>query len=126
MSALSSEPSAVGSGVIVLVAGEALTLRVTEALREVACLAWRRGVKSEQRQPCQVVIELDPSAPAALVVTTLAASVVLGGMNVVRPVAGETGRGEFILVNISLVAVHASDAAMGASQSILRLSGVVE
>jgi len=83
-------------------------------------------VKSEQRQPRQVVIELDPSAPAALVVTTLAASVVLGGMNVVRLVAGETGRGEFILVKISRVAVHASDAAMGASQSILRLAGVVE
>ena len=61
-------------------------------------------MEAKQWKMCKIVIERDLLPPAVLIVTFLTAVPKLPFMRVMLLVAGHTGHGEFIFVNITCVA----------------------
>jgi hypothetical protein len=92
-----------------LVAADAADLGVLESRRDVALLASRHRVKTQQREPRQIVIEEDARRPLALVMALLACGPFLSPVDIVRPVAGVAGSVQRLLIQRPYVTPLTSD-----------------
>lgn len=99
---------------------------VLECLRDVAFLACDERVRSDQGQPCEIVIEEYVTVPAALVMALLAGRSLLALVDVVRLVTCLAARIEPALAVLFSMAVVTRDLLMLAAQRILRVPIVVE
>ena len=112
--------------ILCLVAADAADFGVLVFRRDVALLASRHRVKTQQREPRQIVIEEDARRPLVLVVALLACGSFLSPVDIVRLVAGVAGRVQRLLIQRPRVAPLASDVPVGTPKRKFRQPIVVE
>jgi len=112
--------------ILSLVAADAADLGVLVFRRDVALLASRHRVKTEQWEPRQIVIEEDAIGPLALVVAPLACGSFLPPVDIVRLMAGVACLVQRLLIQRPHVTPLASDVLVGTPKRKFRQPIVVE
>jgi hypothetical protein len=88
----------------IFVTGLARKRGILETLRAVTLFARDTGMQPDEREPCNVVVEVDFLPPPCLFVALLAFRAQLAFMGIAFRVATRAGNGQLILVEIACVA----------------------
>ena len=119
-----AEPGLVG--IVFAVAGRAVRLRIFIGRAGMAVLARGCGMRTEQGEARQVMLELHLLAPTAFIVAALAIAPFLATMNIVGLVAGKTGSLDLLGAHRAGMAGLASRFGMQSTQRVLGIAVMIE
>lgn len=112
--------------IIGLMTDRAFQRRTFEGRGEMTLLAWRDGMLADQRKPGEAMIKYYFSAPVTFIVATFTTFAFLAIVLVVALVTGKTFRGEFVAIDIALVAGVAGDFLVFALESESGFDAMIE